>query len=65
MTLGALAHAFQRIQVKNFADSTIAKILVQINPDRVLQTHHSQTAAAESKLRKHVGQHMWSVIAAL
>ncbi len=65
MTLGALAYAFQRIKVMNLSDSMIAKVLTRINPDRVRQVHYSQKAETEAKLRKNVGQHMWSVIAVL
>jgi len=65
MTLGNLAYAFTRIQVKNLADSTIGKVLMKVNADRVNQAHHSQKATTETKLRKNVGQHIWSLIAAL
>jgi hypothetical protein len=65
MTMGQLKDTFLQIKVKNLADSNIAKVLATLNPDRVRQTHHSSRPETEAKLRKNVGQHMWSVVAVL
>lgn len=65
MTLGSLAIAFGQISNQSLTDAKIAKVLKRINPDRILVTHYKGKAAAETRLRKNVGQHMWSVIDAL
>jgi hypothetical protein len=65
LTLGQLAVAFAEIQNQNHADASIAKVLARINKDRVGVAHHKAKPATEARLRKNVGRHMWSVIAAL
>jgi hypothetical protein len=64
-TLGQLAVGFQNIQKQNKADSEIGKVLSIVNKDRVRVTHFGHKADTEVKLRKNVGQHMWSLIRAL
>ena len=65
MTLGALAIAFANIKTPNSADDLIAKSLMSINPDRVASTHHKVKKSTERSLRRNVGKHMWTIIAAL
>jgi hypothetical protein len=65
LPLGALAEAFGQIQTQNYSDSTIGKVLRRINKDRVGVAHHKAKPATESRLRKNVGQHMWSVFGVL
>lgn len=65
MTLGALATAFANIKTPNAADDLIAKSLASINPDRIASTHHRSKTSTERSLRRNVGKHMWTIIAAL
>jgi hypothetical protein len=65
MSLGVLAVAFANIQTPNHSDIALASILAKINPNRILAAHHKNTAAAERKLRKYVGQDVWLFIAGL
>jgi hypothetical protein len=65
MSLGVLAIAFANIQSPNHSDIALASILAKINPNRILAAHHKNTAAAERKLRKYVGQDVWLFIAGL
>ncbi len=65
LTLGQLGEAFGQIRNQNYADATIAKVLARLNKDRVGVAHHKAKPATETRLRKNVGQHMWSVVAAL
>jgi hypothetical protein len=65
MTLGALATAFTTIKTPNSADDLIAKSLKSINPDRVASTHHKAKKSTERSLRRNVGKHIWTIIAAL
>ena len=65
LTLGRLGEAFSQIQNQNYSDAAIGKVLTRINKDRVGVAHHKSKPATEARLRKNVGQHMWSVITAL
>lgn len=65
MTLGALAQTFINIKTPNSADDLIAKSLKSINPDRVASTHHEAKKTTEPSLRRNVGKHMWTIIAAI
>jgi len=65
MTLGRLAVHFARFRSPNHSDAVIARVLDQVNKDRVGATHHKKKAATEARLRKNVGHHMWQVVAAL
>jgi hypothetical protein len=65
MPMGPLGEAFAGINIPNHADAVVADVLKRINKDRVGVVHHKGTAAAEERLRRNVGRHMWSVIAAL
>lgn len=65
MTLGALAVAFSNINKPNAVDDLVAKSLLSINPDRVASTHHKAKTSTERSLRRNVGKHMWTIIAAL
>lgn len=65
MTLGQLKDTFKLIQSQNHADTLIFGVLDKLNRDRVGVAHHKGRARTESSLRKNVGQHMWSVDAAL
>lgn len=62
-TLGQLASHFEFIQAPNVRDSTIAKSLRMINPDRIAQAHNKPRA--EQRLRRWVGRDMYVIIAAL
>ncbi len=65
MTLGQLAHAFGEIPNQNQTDAQLAQILKKINKDRVAVVHFKNRAATETRLRKNVGMHMWSIIAGI
>ncbi|HXG60433.1 MAG TPA: hypothetical protein VNO22_03585 [Planctomycetota bacterium] len=65
MTIGALAAAFGNLRSPNYTDSQIAQALVKINVDRIGVVHHKQRRSTENRLRRNVGQHMWTVIGAL
>jgi hypothetical protein len=65
MTIGDLASDFARIQNQNHADSVIAQALVRINKDRVNVVHKKKKKTTEKRLRSNVGQHMWTIVAAL
>jgi len=65
MTLGRLAIAFQAIAVQTHSDSVIGQCLSRINADRVGVVHHKSLPQTEARLRKNVGKHMYTVIAAL
>ncbi|HEX3599476.1 MAG TPA: hypothetical protein VHU84_05000 [Lacipirellulaceae bacterium] len=65
MTLGALAKTVSQIQNQNLSDAILGKALDRINKDRIGVVHHRTRARTENRLRKNVGQHMWSILAAL
>jgi hypothetical protein len=65
MTLGDLAGTFRRITAPNYSDGLIGQVLAKINKDRVGVAHHKVKTSTESRLRRNVGRHMYSVIAAL
>jgi hypothetical protein len=65
MTLGALGEAFDQIQTKNHSDKLIGEVITRINKDRIAVIHHKTKWTTEERLRKNVGRHMWSVVAAL
>lgn len=65
MTMGDLASDFARIQNQNHADSMIAQALIRVNKDRVNVVHKKRKITTEKRLRVNVGQHMWTIIAAL
>jgi len=65
MTMGALAKTFKQIQAQNHADTIIGQALATINRDRVGVVHHKKKVATENRLRRNVGQHMWTIVAAL
>ena len=65
MTMGALAGTFKKIQAQNHADTIIGQALATINRDRVGVAHHKKRVATENRLRRNVGQHMWTIVAAM
>jgi len=65
MTMGKLAVIFAAIQSPNHADSMIGRALTTINKDRVGVAHHKARKTTERRLRVNVGQHMWTIVAAL
>jgi|ERR1700687_218099 len=65
MTMGKLAETFAAIQSPNYADSIIEQALTTINKDRVGVAHHKARKTTEKRLRANVGQHMWTIVAAL
>lgn len=65
MTMGQLAEAFRDIQAQNQADNVIGRALATINRDRVGVVHHKRKKVTERRLRANVGQHMWTIIAAM
>jgi hypothetical protein len=65
MTLGGLATAFASIQTQNHADAIIGRSLAAINRDRVGVSHFKGKANVEQRLRRNVGQHMWTIVGAL
>jgi hypothetical protein len=62
LTLGQLAEVFAQIQNQNYSDVTI---LTRLNRDRVGVVHNKGEGGNRSRLRKNVGQHMWSVVTVL
>jgi|SRR5579884_699313 len=65
MTLGQLALTFSEIQVQNRTDAIIARSLASINRDRVGVTHFRGKRNVVERLRRNVGQHLWTIVAAL
>ncbi|MDX6652054.1 MAG: hypothetical protein QOJ38_835 [Solirubrobacterales bacterium] len=65
MSLGRLAIAFSNIQTPNHPDTVLAQVLSRINKDRIGAAHQKRTPAAEARLRKNVGQHMYRVVSGL
>jgi hypothetical protein len=65
MTMGDLASEFGKIQNQNHADSMIGRALTRINKDRVNVVHKKKKTTTEKRLRQNVGQHMWTIVAAL
>ncbi|CAN5414316.1 hypothetical protein BH24GEM3_BH24GEM3_14580 [soil metagenome] len=65
MTLGQLGDMFARIRNQNHADAVLGQALKAVNKDRVGVVHHKARQRTENRLRKNVGRHMWSVVAAL
>lgn len=65
MTMGDLASDFAKIQNQNHADSMIGRALARINKDRVNVVHKKKRTTTEKRLRANVGQHMWTIVAAL
>ena len=60
--MGRLAGVFAKIQNQNRADSLIGKTFNSINKDRIGVAHHKAKKVTENRLRKNVGNHMWSMI---
>jgi hypothetical protein len=65
MTMGQLANAFSQIQSPTYADQIVGQALTKINRDRVGVVHRKSMIRTENRLRKYVGQHMWTIIAAM
>jgi len=65
MTMGQLAETFRNIQAQNHADNVIGRALATINRDRVGVAHHKRRKTTERRLRTNVGQHMWTIVAAM
>jgi hypothetical protein len=65
MSLGTLAVAFSGIDAPNHADTALASILSEINPNRILVAHHKTKASSEARLRKYVGNDVWLFVAGL
>ena len=65
MTMGQLAKTFEQFQRPNQADSLIGEGLKKINTDRIGVVHTKNKRSTESRLRKNVAQHMWTIVAAL
>lgn len=65
MTMGQLALLYARIQNKGKTEAVVARTLSRLNRDRIGVVHHKRKAITEQRLRTNVGQHMWSVVAAL
>jgi hypothetical protein len=65
MTMGALAKTYRNIQAQNHADNVIGQALATINRDRVGVAHHKRKKVTERRLRTNVGQHMWTIVAAM
>lgn len=62
MTMGQLKDALASITNPNHADSILYTVLRSLNPDRILVAHRRQEARAESKLRRKVPGHLWSIV---
>jgi hypothetical protein len=65
LTMGQLKDVFAAIQNQRQADAIIHGVLDRLNRDRIGVVHHKAKGRTESRLRKNVGQHMWTVDGAL
>ena len=65
LPIGPLIDLFASIQSKNTTDSVIEKALTQIKKDRNDAIHRKNQPKTEATLRKNVGRHMYTIIAAL
>jgi hypothetical protein len=63
--MGELSKRFAKIISQNHADRVIEIALTKINKDRIAVVHYKRHGVTENRLRKNVGQHMWTIIAAL
>lgn len=64
-TLGKLADYFPMIQSAKQDEVWIGQQLKKINKDRIEVTHRKQNPATESRLRKNIQSHMWTIYKAL
>lgn len=60
-TMGRLASVFGEIINQNLADSVIHDTLKSVNQDRIGVVHKKASKAVEARLRRNVGQHMWTL----
>jgi hypothetical protein len=65
MTLGQLAYAFTQIPNQNRTDAQLAQILPKINKDRIGVVHHKHKSKTETRLRRNVGMHIWSIVSGI
>jgi hypothetical protein len=65
MPIGPLIELFGSIQSKNATDSIVEKALREIKKDRNDSIHRKNQPKTENTLRKNVGRHMYTIIAAL
>ncbi|HEX2051060.1 MAG TPA: hypothetical protein VHJ34_10595 [Actinomycetota bacterium] len=63
MTIGRLQETFVAIQNQTRTDAVLADALAKINRERVGVVHHK--TRTEPMLRRYVGQHIWTIVAAL
>ncbi len=61
MTMGQLKDAFGLVVKPNHADSMLFGVLSDLNPDRILVAHRRGESAAETRLRRKVPRHLWSI----
>ena len=60
--MGGLRDMFNHIISQNRADSLIGDTLAEVNQDRIGVVHHKGKKVVESRLRRNVGRHMWSLV---
>ena len=65
MTLGQLAVCFTNFKSPNQADTIIGKALQLINKDRIGVVHKKNMGSTETRLRRNVSQHVWTIAFAL
>ena len=63
--LGGLAKLFADITAKNLADSRVAQVLAEVNPDRITVAHYKGDLRRDRRLRENVGPHMHRIVGAL
>lgn len=65
MTLGQLAIAFAEVSTATHSTSVITRALTRVNGNRVGVVHHKTASKTEQRLRRSVGQDVYTAIAAL
>lgn len=65
MPMGRLKDSLEMIVKPNHADSMLLRILESLNPDRILVAHKRQESRAETRMRKKVPGHLWSIVRAV
>lgn len=61
MTMGQLKDTLSLVIKPNHADSMLLRVLTDLNPDRILVAHRRGESAAETRLRRKVPRHLWSI----
>lgn len=62
LTMGQLKEAFAQIVSKTLVESTVERVLTQLNPVRVEVAHRRGTPKSEEMVRKSVEPLMWAIL---